>query len=429
MSWSVKLCLFLIFTSILNYFLSYAIANSNRKKLSLYLAILYNIVILSYFKYAMFIAGNLNIFFKSLEISYQFNIINILIPLGISFYTFQTISYLVDIYRGQIKFENNIVNFLLYISFFPQLIAGPIEKSTFLLPQIQKNRVFDAKIIKASIFLFIIGLCKKVIVADNLAPIVDNMMQVTSVNLYDIMLIGFLFFIQVYFDFSGYTNMARGLGGAFGISLSENFKLPFLATNPSNFWNRWHITLTDWVRYYLYNPLLLKSRSPYLASLICFPLMGLWHGAGWMYLLWGIYWMFARFIHHFVILFSQQFKLRISKKVPPFFKVLLMLFITSLSFYIFRLALEPDVIKSLQSLKLSTYNGIGISFLKENLTPSLILLIFGSLSCDTILEKYNGYNKFSQKNVYFQILIYMLLFFIYRSFSGVGEREFIYFQF
>jgi D-alanyl-lipoteichoic acid acyltransferase DltB (MBOAT superfamily) len=220
-------------------------------------------------------------------------ILNVILPVGISFYTFQSLSYTLDVYRDQLKPTQDWVAFFAYVSFFPQLVAGPIERASHLLPQFESQRVIRKNDLSEGIWLMIWGMFKKVVVADNMAPLVDMVYQENSGVVGPVILLATLAFgFQIYCDFSGYSDIARGVARILGFDLMFNFNLPYFATSPSDFWRRWHISLSTWFRDYLYIPLggSRNGRGNHLLNLLLtMTVAGLWHGAGWNFLLWGVW--------------------------------------------------------------------------------------------------------------------------------------------
>lgn len=252
-----------------------------------------NLGILAMFKYFGFFMDSLNALLTGLGVTMDWPTVNIILPVGISFYTFQALSYSIDVYKDKIKPTRDIVAFFGYISFFPQLVAGPIERATNLLPQILKKRAFDYSTAVDGLRQMLWGFFKKLIIADTCAevvnPIWDNIEGQSGISLF----LGLaLFAFQIYADFSGYSDIAIGSAKLFGIKLSDNFRVPFLSRNMREFWRRWHISLIGWFTQYVYYPLggsrCSQSRN-ILNVLIVFTLSGLWHGASWTYVLWGFY--------------------------------------------------------------------------------------------------------------------------------------------
>ncbi len=248
--------------------------------------------LLCYFKYRGFFLENITALLADLGLMSAAKTITFILPVGVSFYTFQAIAYLVDVYRGVTPACRNLRDFLLFKTFFPQLVAGPIERANHLLPQIQNPRPVTHADIIEGFYLVLWGYCKKVVVADNLALKMGRVFTLDEFTTGDVILgaIGFTF--QAYGDFSGYTDIARGVARWFGVSLMENFNFPYYATSPQDFWRRWHISLGSWLRDYLYIPLG-GSRGgafrTWLNLIITMLVGGLWHGPAWTYVIWGAY--------------------------------------------------------------------------------------------------------------------------------------------
>ena len=249
--------------------------------------------LLGVFKYFNFFVDSLFVALNKLGIEGHQLHLNIVLPVGISFYTFQSLSYTIDIYRKQFKPTDRFFDFALFVAYFPQLQAGPIERGRQLIPQLSRPRLLNIEQTSRGMYLIVLGFFKKIAVADGVAPIVDQVFGSTGhVSWIDVIVGAMLFAVQIYCDFSGYTDIARGLSKLFGIDLVVNFNLPYFATNPQDFWRRWHISLSTWLRDYLYVPLggnrgglLFVCRNLMITML----LGGLWHGAAWNFVLWGFY--------------------------------------------------------------------------------------------------------------------------------------------
>ncbi len=255
-------------------------------------SIITNLGILGFFKYFNFFAGSFAAMLLKLGIEAEPFYLNIVLPVGISFYTFQTLSYTIDVYRDEMPPAKTLRDFALYVAFFPQLVAGPIERAIALVPQIELPRRFDRLQFMAGAELVFWGLFKKVYVADNLAPAVTTAFSDPAATSFQVLVGIYAFAFQIYCDFSGYTDVARGCSKMMGFELMENFRFPYISRNPSEFWRRWHISLSTWLRDYLYISLggnrgssLMTYRNLSLTML----LGGLWHGATWLFVLWGAY--------------------------------------------------------------------------------------------------------------------------------------------
>lgn len=270
-----------------------AIENKQRRNLFLFISIFTNLVILGFFKYFNFFIGSLEGAIQAIGIQTSIWHLDIILPVGISFYTFQTMSYTIDIYRRQMEATNRFLDFALFVSYFPQLVAGPIERASDLLPRLLKPRQMNLDQSLRGMFLILFGLFKKIAIADSIAGSVNAIYENSgAVSWLDVVLATLLFTLQIYCDFSGYSDIARGTSKLLGIELMTNFNLPYFSKDPSEFWRRWHISLSSWLRDYLYIPLggnrKGESRT-YQNLMTTMVLGGLWHGAGWNYVLWGFY--------------------------------------------------------------------------------------------------------------------------------------------
>jgi D-alanyl-lipoteichoic acid acyltransferase DltB (MBOAT superfamily) len=259
--------------------------------------------LLGTFKYAGFVLENVSALLTNFGSDPLRVVFRLVLPAGLSFYTFQSIGYVVDVYVGRVRAERNLLDYALYVSFFPQLVAGPIERGGHMLPQYHSNRVFDPVGWRAGLTLILWGLFKKIVIADNAAPIVNKVFALTHPS-FPVIWAGVLgFAVQIYADFSGYTDIARGTARLLGIELMRNFNHPYIATSPADFWRRWHISLSSWLRDFIYIPLGGNRGGPARASLhliATFAISGLWHGASWNYVLWGLYWGFLILVQRFL---------------------------------------------------------------------------------------------------------------------------------
>jgi D-alanyl-lipoteichoic acid acyltransferase DltB (MBOAT superfamily) len=229
---------------------------------------------------------------------------------GISFYTFQTLSYTFDLYRGKISTERNLLNFSLFVAFFPQLVAGPIERASHLLPQMRTASRFTWENLSSGFYLIASGLFKKVVIADNIGKVADAVFAVPNPTGLDVVIGVYAFAIQIYCDFSGYSDIARGTARCLGFDLMLNFNLPYFATNPSDFWQRWHISLSTWLRDYLYIPLGGNKKGPrrtYINLMFTMVLGGLWHGAAWTFVLWGVFHALLLILHRLMGTLLRRF--------------------------------------------------------------------------------------------------------------------------
>lgn len=298
MCWNAKYALLILFSTCVTYLsgiiIEYIKKTGNavrRKKVCVVVCFAANLFVLFFFKYFDFIFINLNIVLNEFGLYLKQPDFDILLPVGISFYTFQALGYIIDVYRDDIYAEKNFLKYALFVSFFPQLVAGPIERSKNLLKQINMPTYFNVQNVRYGLFTMAYGLFLKIVIADKIAIIIDPILSdYTNKNGMQILLCIILFSFQIYCDFHGYTQIAIGTAKIFGYSLQENFKAPYLAGNIKEFWRNWHISLTSWFTDYLYIPLGGNRKGKirkYVNTMIVFLCSGLWHGASWGYVTWG----------------------------------------------------------------------------------------------------------------------------------------------
>jgi D-alanyl-lipoteichoic acid acyltransferase DltB (MBOAT superfamily) len=294
-AWDYRFLFLLAGTSMMDFFVGRALdstENPRARKLLLSASICVNLAILGFFKYYDFFLESALRFFSFFNVHADVHALGIILPVGISFYTFQEMSYTIDVYRRELPAARNLVRFLAYVSFFPQLVAGPIERGAHLLPQFGRTLEITRPMLKEGLWLCLWGLFKKVVIADSLASAVEMVYGNPSAGAPLVILGTLAFALQIYCDFSGYSDMARGLARILGFDIMMNFNLPYTASNIREFWQRWHISLSTWLRDYLYIPLGGNRRGPtrtYLNLLITMFLGGLWHGAKWTFVLWGLW--------------------------------------------------------------------------------------------------------------------------------------------
>jgi hypothetical protein len=325
-----KYVFLMIFSILVNYIFGRLMdkhrENKKRLKLMLVLSVIIDLGLLSVFKYTDFIITNVNAIFGA-----NFDLLNIALPIGISFYTFQAMSYTIDVYRNDVRVQKNLIDFGMYITMFPQLIAGPIVRYADVQDQLADRSVTTVDF-SEGVMRFVVGLGKKVLLANQMGAVwseiyalggdVSALMAWTGAIAYT---------FQIYFDFSGYSDMAIGLGRMFGFKFPENFRYPYQSVSITDFWRRWHITLSTWFKEYLYIPLGGNRRGltrQALNLLIVWSLTGFWHGAGWNFVLWGLY--------YFVILFIEKlFLLKALDKLPKFFRHVYALLLIIIGWVIF----------------------------------------------------------------------------------------------
>ncbi|MET0067925.1 MAG: MBOAT family O-acyltransferase [Candidatus Thiodiazotropha sp.] len=304
--WDYRFLSLIFISTVVDYFVALNIERSNeevRRKRLLLLSIFTNLGFLGFFKYYNFFSHEFSAMLESFGVHMSLPVLEIILPVGISFYTFQTMSYTIDVYRRKVTPTDRFLDFALYVSFFPQLVAGPIERASHLLPQILKVRVLEGRTFSEGLFLVASGMFKKIIIADNMAPIVNSIFSRPTSELTGVeVLVGlYAFAFQIYGDFSGYSSIAKGIARWMGFELMWNFKNPYFSTSPSDFWARWHISLSTWIRDYIYIPLgggRLGNFMTFRNLVVTMFLGGLWHGAGWTFIVWGLFHGMILVIYH-----------------------------------------------------------------------------------------------------------------------------------
>jgi D-alanyl-lipoteichoic acid acyltransferase DltB (MBOAT superfamily) len=305
--WDYRFCSLLFISTIVDYTCGRRMehAGASERRLWLWVSCCVNLGILGFFKYFGFFVDSAERLLGLMGLDASIPTLSIILPVGISFYTFQTLSYTIDVYRGQLKPTRDIVEFALYVSFFPQLVAGPIERATRLLPQIQDVRRVDSHKLSSGAVLILIGLFRKVAIADGIAPQVNAIFENPSGAGSAELLVGlYLFSIQIYCDFAGYSDIARGTARLLGFELVENFQHPYFSTSITEFWRRWHVSLSSWLRDYLYIPLGGNRQGvarTYRNLFLTMLLGGLWHGANWTFVVWGALHGFYLAIHKLIL--------------------------------------------------------------------------------------------------------------------------------
>ena len=294
--WDWRFLSLIFLSTVVDYFVGLQIYDSNDKKMKkpfLWISILFNLGLLGFFKYFNFFIDSWIDLLGTIGFTQKSTwTLNVILPVGISFYTFQTMSYSLDIYHGKLKPTKDFISFASFVSFFPQLVAGPIERASNLLPQILNSRIFKYEQGVQGLRLILYGMFKKVVIADSLAPQVDTIFENYATLNGGVLLLGLIYFsFQIYCDFSGYSDIAIGTSKLFGFELMSNFKFPYFSRDIGEFWRRWHISLSTWFRDYLYIPLGGSKGGKWLSIrniFIIFIVSGFWHGANWTFIMWGL---------------------------------------------------------------------------------------------------------------------------------------------
>jgi len=439
----------LIFSTLLDFYIGKAIfaaKDKKRKKILLILSLVGNLGLLGFFKYADFAILQFNILGQELNLNPDIPFLNLAIPIGISFYTFQTITYTVDIYREKLKPSDSMWEFALFVSFFPQLVAGPILRASHFLPQLREkisNNNISTRLrtitihdtaLRFGITLMAIGFFKKMFFADNVAPMVNEIFNVPyDLESFSVIIGAIAFGVQIYCDFSGYSDIAIGAALILGFNIPANFNKPFFATSPSDYWSRWHISLSTWVRDYVYYPLVFKHRRSsivvFSSLLFSMLLMGLWHGASWNFLIWGG--LHGIFLAVFTILRKKYYK-----PTEPFFKskfgkifsIIITQYLVFFTFIAFRVQ-DLDALPYLFYKYLVWDFAINetVQILSHNQIP--IILIVGFFILHYISYKKNIVKTLSEIKIVYWMGILLGMMTLILFFYDLSPEEFIYFRF
>ncbi len=333
--WNPLYLLLIVYSTLLDYAVVNLMHRGRRKAMWLWISVANNLLLLGFFKYAGFVTENINLLLSAFGTNYELPAPNVLLPVGISFYTFQSMSYTIDFYRGRVEREPSFIRFAAFVSLFPQLVAGPIERANQLLPQLKRFPKITPRDVSDGLSLFVVGLFKKVALADFLAAYVDPVYATPDLfGAPALLLATFAFAWQIYFDFSGYTDMARGVARIMGFRLMRNFNNPYLATSLADFWGRWHISLSTWFRDYVYVPLggnRYGTFKMYRNLFLTMVISGLWHGAAWTFIIWGA-------IHAVATMATRKAERSIwyQERVPRFVKQLAVFAVVCFAWIFFR---------------------------------------------------------------------------------------------
>jgi D-alanyl-lipoteichoic acid acyltransferase DltB (MBOAT superfamily) len=431
---------FLISVSLLNYLLGINIEKETKyKKVLLYIGLFQGLGSLAFFKYYNFFITSFNNLFSLFGFKSNFQILNIIIPLGISFFTFRTISYILDIDKGKINATKDWVVFFNYVSFFPSVLSGPIDKAKLFVPQLEKKREFDYNQAIDGMRQILWGLFKKVVIADNCATltnqIFDNYQSLPGSSL---LLGAFIYTIQIYADFSGYSDMAIGFSRLIGFNITKNFDFPFFSQNIAEFWRKWHISLTSWLTEYVFTPLSITFRDYgklglILAIVFNFTIIGIWHGANWTYVLFGF--LHGCYYISLIINGTMNKKKKISKNaifpsIQEFINMLATFTLVMLTFILFRANNIQQAFEFYQRLCSISIFSIP-DFDNKLLLLSTLFFTIGMLILEWFQRENDHALKINQSkiNKIQSILVYYLIIFLIIMFGSTAENQFIYFKF
>ena len=418
-----KYILLMLVEVLFSYFMTLSL-EKNKSKSLLGVIISFHIFLLCVFKYFNFIITNINSIFDG-----NISLLNIVLPIGISFYTFQIISYEVDVYRGKVKASKSLIDYMTYVFLFPQLIAGPIVRYETVSKEL-KSRKVTLEDFSYGVNRFIIGLFKKVVIANNIGELCNILNSSSEVSVLLYWILGISYMLQIYFDFSGYSDIAIGIGRMIGFKFPENFNYPYVADSVTDFWRRWHMTLSSWFRDYVYIPLggnRVSTLKHIRNILVVWMLTGLWHGASWNFIIWGIYFG--------VILIIEKYCLnKVLEKLPRVIRNIYAMFIVMISFIIFS---SDDISSALVAIKgLFSFSSLKFSndFIIYYIRSYGIILIGGLMLCTPLIK--NVINKLRENKILnyiiniFEVIVLVLIFVIITSMLiDSSYNPFLYFRF
>ena len=438
--WDWRFLLLIIFSTIVDFTIGYKLKteqNQIKRKILLWSSIFVNLGFLGFFKYYNFFLDNFITAFSFFGTEIKANTLNIILPVGISFYTFQTLSYTIDVYKKKLVPSTDYVAFSAFVSFFPQLVAGPIERATNLLPQFYKRREFAYSKAADGMRQILWGLFKKIVIADNCATYANEIFNNSADMNGSTLVLGAIFFtFQIYGDFSGYSDIAIGTSRLFGFNLKQNFATPYFSRDIGEFWRRWHISLSTWFRDYLYIPIggsrggtWMKVRNTFAIFLVS----GFWHGANWTFIIWGA--LNAIYFLPLLLTNNNRNNLEIvakGKSLPSFkelFSILLTFSLTVFAWIFFRADNLVHAISYVSEIfSYSLFDVPNKLILKKSLTTIFLIVLFifiewiGRRNLHGI-QKLFFYNKRIYRYVFYCLLIFIIFWF------GGKEQQFIYFQF
>ena len=429
--WDARFLSLIVASTVVDYLLGQYLAaatNALKRKLLLTASMIFNLGLLGVFKYYNFFMENFIEIANSVGLHTNPVLLKIALPVGISFYTFQTMSYTIDIYRKQLEPTKDFIAFAAFVGYFPQLVAGPIERASNLLPQMSKRRYFDYQKAVDGMRQALWGFFKKVVIADAVAPLVDQAFGDPSGFSAIALITGALLFsIQIYCDFSGYSDIAIGISKIFGIDLMQNFRTPYFSRDIAEFWRRWHISLSTWFRDYLYIPLggsrgstALKVRNTFAIFIVS----GFWHGANWTFIIWGL----INALLFLPLLLAKRNRSNLNNpEISDLHRILLTFSITTIAWIFFRADSLSHAIDYLQNIAIWN-SGKSLS-IKPTLVVYIALLFFG----DWIGRKHDfALNTLSEgilsKSPWLRLTLYLSLAYLILLYIG-GQQNFIYFQF
>jgi alginate O-acetyltransferase complex protein AlgI len=445
MSWKIEYALLLAISTLVDYCAGLWMAKTKeiiRRTKFLILSLLVNLGLLFTFKYFNFFSDSVRSAFQKFALPIDTPHLKVLLPVGISFYTFQTLSYTIDLYRGSIPVERHLGRFAVYVSFFPQLVAGPVERAKNLLPQILEKHAFDPYKVSDGLRIMLWGYFLKMVIADRLGIIVDQVYSdVTGFSGFYLLIATYFFAYQLFCDFAGYSFIAIGAAKVMGFNLMENFRRPYFAKSVGEIWQRWHISLSTWFRDYLYIPLGGNRRTKhrwYFNIFVVFLISGLWHGAGWTFIIWGV----LQGFYLIMSILTKGIRSKISRAVGlekiPSLHSLVKIFITFHLFLIGLFFFRANSISDAIYIFTHLFTDWHFSFadinsrLFDNKASEFILTISAVIFMETvhvIQERRSISQLINRRPLVFRWAVYLGMLFIIILFGVFEKTPFIYFQF
>jgi len=438
MCWRVEYIILIILSTLIDYMAGIKIEDASDEKIKkryLILSLCVNLGLLFFFKYFNFFGNSLNNLFSSINLSATVPELKVLLPIGISFYTFQTLSYTIDVYKGRKSAERHLGIFAVYVSFFPQLVAGPIERSTHLMPQFKEVHEFKYRNVSDGLKLMLWGFFKKLVIADRAAILVNTIYNnPENYHGFPLWVATYLFAFQIFCDFSAYSDIARGSAQVMGFDIMLNFRRPYFAHNIGEFWHNWHISLSTWFRDYVYIPLggnRVSKMRYYFNIIAVFLTSGLWHGANWTFVFWGgLHGIYHIITHLFIGLPFQWLKDLHQRKIVRLLEIIFTFHIVCFAWIFFRANSLKDafyVVSHLfKGLKLEFSNTWGLTTV--NMAMMVIALVIMT-SMQLLQRKVSIRAYVSNYPLMIRYLVYFGLIFLILTMGLFTNDEFIYFQF
>ncbi|WP_405370085.1 MBOAT family O-acyltransferase [Nonlabens sp. Asnod2-A12] len=446
--WDWRFLILILFSSVVDYILGLLIHNSikpDRRKLLLIISLCTNLGLLVYFKYFNFFIESFKEAYSLFGNQIEVSTLNIILPVGISFYTFQTLSYTIDVYREKLKPTKNVLAFFSFVTFFPQLVAGPIERASHLLPQFLITHKFEYNKVKSGLLLILFGLFKKMVIADRAAILVNQVFNNPSDHYgVEVIIASVMFAFQIYCDFSGYSDIAIGASRMLGFDLMKNFDSPYFSKSITEFWRRWHISLSTWFRDYVYIPLGGSKKGSirmYFNLFLVFLISGLWHGAAATFIVWGAFHgiliVIEKYTSDFRIKIKQFLGLSKSNISNKLFYSFITFSLVTVGWIFFRANNMPEALQLISTISLDNYfiiftDGLYELGLDRNEFIALIIAIIALCGFEIFHKRKNAVSILNQQPMVFRWIAYLslvMMVIIYGVYGDQDTSQFIYFQF